>query len=631
MTLPSRDPSRGGGPWFVVFSDTDDAIPVAGPLARTAPRMVPHRSGRPWLIGRWGTSTSGASDSCLIVDGHHLRVAVFGAGPEIVSSLSRVVAGGADHTTVAAAVAELPGSTHLVTTATDGTMRIQGTLAGVRRLFTARVGSVAVTGDRADLVALVAGSSLDERRLAARLLAPYVPYPFSWDSLWSGVQAVPADSALLIDRAGSARLVSRWDPTHPQLTRAEAVGHVRASLQAAVGSRVAASGDGSLSIDLSGGTDSTSLCFLARAAGGTFTTVTQQDPDPGNDDELWADQASAAMNGIPRLLLGRAETGAQFAAPAASGVDFDEPFWELRSHGVFTRLADILASHGSRSHLFGFGGDEAFRSPAVYLHGLVRRNPAVGAAHLRGLRARFRWPWPEIVRGLTDNRPFDRWLSDEGKLLRAPGALPTFPIGWGPPLRLPDWVTPSGEEAVRSLISEVAGGAEALGSAREEHSALERIRLVAMAVRQVDQILQRRSLSAQTPFLDDAVLRWALAVRPEERSTPWRYKPLLVEAMDGIVPNALLGRMTKGDASTEVYAGLRLSLPDLLDLCDGSMLKERGLIDAVRLRKALLRPLSPDVELSAVSNTLTVEAWLRGSEASGTRVLQSDLDVGSTN
>ena len=434
--------------------------------------------------------------------------------------------------------------------------------------------------------------------------------------MWTGVGAIEPDSVVRLERDGTSSLVSRRQLPTAHSSRAAAVDSVRLSLANGVASRVSAAGREGLALDLSGGLDSTSLCFLAQAAGAAaFTTVTHVDPGVGNDDEVWAARASRELAGASRLLLGEAETGTQFASAAASGFECDEPLWELRTYGIFGRLAEVLKEHGVLIHIAGFGGDEVFRTPAIYLYGLIRRRPVLGVSHLRGMRAIARWRWPGIAQGLTDRRSYDRWLLGEAPSLRHQFEPFDFPIGWSTPLRLPPWVTKAGEEAVRSLILEVGADAEPLGETREAHSAMERIRQVALAVRQVNQILQRQGVSLAAPFLDDSVLSAALQVAPEERSTPWSYKPLLTEAMRGIVPAAILGRVTKGDASSEVYAGLRRNLPQLLELCTDSILATRGLIDEAELRRVLLRPLSPEVDLSAVSNTLSTEAWLRSRAA----------------
>ncbi|CAM5718928.1 hypothetical protein SCALM49S_07184 [Streptomyces californicus] len=69
-------------------------------------------------------------------------------------------------------------------------------------------------------------------------------------------------------------------------------------------------------------------------------------------------------------------------------------------------------------------------------------------------------------------------------------------------------------------------------------------------------------LPVAAPFYDDRVLEATLAVRLPDRISPWRYKPLLVEAMRGVVPDALLARTTKDRMSSDEHQGLREHGPE---------------------------------------------------------------------
>ena len=102
------------------------------------------------------------------------------------------------------------------------------------------------------------------------------------------------------------------------------------------------------------------------------------------------------------------------------------------------------------------------------------------------------------------------------------------------------------------------------------------------------------------PYYDDRVVEAGLAVRPEERITPWRYKPLIVEAMRGIVPDESLARQTKANGSGDEDPGLRRHRDELLALFDDSRLARLGLVDAAALREFCAGP-SPRPSSSARS------------------------------
>lgn len=93
--------------------------------------------------------------------------------------------------------------------------------------------------------------------------------------------------------------------------------------------------------------------------------------------------------------------------------------------------------------------------------------------------------------------------------------------------------------------------------------------------------------------------------------TPWQYKPLLTEAMRGIVPAPILGRVTKGDYTTDAHAGFRRHLPQILEFFTDSALAEAGLINPAVLRACLLGPDSDNHTIIALDTTLACETWLR--------------------
>jgi asparagine synthase (glutamine-hydrolysing) len=103
-------------------------------------------------------------------------------------------------------------------------------------------------------------------------------------------------------------------------------------------------------------------------------------------------------------------------------------------------------------------------------------------------------------------------------------------------------------------------------------------------------------------------------VRPEDRVTPWRYKPLIVEAMRGIVPEGSRTRQTKANGSTDVEPGLRRHRAELLALWEDSRLAAAGLVDAAALREACTRPLPPELQFGVLDQLVACEVWLRSLE-----------------
>ncbi len=94
-----------------------------------------------------------------------------------------------------------------------------------------------------------------------------------------------------------------------------------------------------------------------------------------------------------------------------------------------------------------------------------------------------------------------------------------------------------------------------------QHQSLLAVRTAAPWYRQLARVFADDGVQLDSPFFDDRVVEAVLAVRAHEHAGPWRYKPLLADAMRGIVPQPVLGRSTKGEFSDEANSGLRRNLP----------------------------------------------------------------------
>jgi asparagine synthase (glutamine-hydrolysing) len=587
--------------WFVVLADCESARPVGHVLREQATQEIGHPSGRPWLLGRWaaGTATIGqAGPTRIAVLGQHAATADQLAGAagraRAVADLDRLAA-------------SLPGSSHLVASVA-GRVRVQGTVTGVRRVFHARVGGTTVAADRADVLASLLDAGLDARWLAVHLLEPPILYPLAGRPVWQGVAVVPGDHYLVLDGEGQHRSVCWWAPPKPVVPMAEGAPALREALSGAVAART--QGRELVSCDL-GGVDSTAVCCLAARGQAKVVAYTAASPDPLADDVAWAVRTVAGLGNVEHHVIPAEEMPLLY-----HGVALDEPLDEPCSATVdrerWLTIARRAAARGSRLHLVGFGGDELLYGSLAHLHALLRSSPGIALRQLRGFAAKYRWPRGQLLRQLTDRSPYHQWLARVADMVTAPQPPLEEPLlDWGFQPRLPPWATPAAVGAVRELIRDQARTTQPLASGRGQHRELETMRFVSRMTRQFDQLAARLGITLAAPYYDDRVIEAGLAVRPQERITPWRYKPLIVEAMPGIVPDQSLARQTKANGSCDASTGLRRHRAELLALWEDSRLARLGLIDANALRELCTRPLPPELEFGGLDQTVACEVWLR--------------------
>lgn len=557
--------------------------------------VLRHASGRPWLIRHGEMVTAAAGRNRLAVLGSTALTAV-----DLAGLAARATA--ATSAELCAAVARAAGSGILVASL-DGTTVARGTASGLRRLHYATIGGVTVVADEAAPLARAAGGGPDPAAVAQALLVPEVPYPLDPATLWAGVTAVPPDQFVTVAGDGSAMLRRWWWPPEPALPLTDGADQLRAALRAAVAVRARAGG--LVSADLSGGVDSTALCFLAAERPVRLVTLRVRPLDAGNDDPVWAKRAAEQLPAAEHLVLDPISTGTD------EPDDVEQPVGGLLTGAVARRHAAVLAQHGSRTHLGGYGGDEVLGVSRAYLRDLRARRPGLVWRHLRAHRALRHWSWPATLRALADDRSLARWLADTAAGLtdwRLRESGPQF--SWGAAVHLPSWGTPLAADLIRQRLQAVTDIAP-LARQRAQHRAVTAVWTAAHAARQAARMFQLYGVHLAVPYLDDEVVTAALAVDLAERGTPWRYKAMLAEAMRPILPPELHDRRTKGFFAAEGIAAVRRNQARLDELCADLRLADLGLVDPPALRAAIMGP-DPSGRVSlAMERTIATELWLR--------------------
>ncbi|MFF9789189.1 asparagine synthase-related protein [Streptomyces bacillaris] len=578
---------------------------------------VPHPSGRPWVLAR-----------PLFRKVSHLRRggdALVLIGPDRVPEavLAGLLEGARDRAALERRLARLPGLHHVIAHLSGETW-IRGTASGLRRIYHARhpqAGTIA--SDRPAVLAHLTGAPLDDGALALRML-DFLPHPLSRRALWRGVHETGAGYGLALPVAapGTAaapgpREYRWWEPPPPELPLAEGARRVGEAAAASVRAHVG--GLDRISCELSGGLDSTALTFAARATGpAELSLLTVAARDRYSEDEMWARRAVEAAHGPTDALAHHIIPADQapyfYADLAATSAELnDEPLpvapGRARAHLLLSRAH----ATGSRYHLTGYGGDELFLGLPHAYQDLFHGNPLTAWNHLSGLRHQLGWPLLPTLKALLNRSTFPQWLA--GAVTTEPQPVTRTPLlSWGVRQSLRPWFTDHARTLITEEFRTAAERAEPIDRWRGRHVDIDAVRMGARHFQAMEDIGMTIGLPVAAPFYDDRVLEATLAVRLPERISPWRYKPLLVEAMRGVVPDALLARTTKDHMSSDEHQGLREHAHELADLWTGSRLAEHGLVDARHLLRLAAEPFSPVLVEHSISSTVAGETWLRTAE-----------------
>ncbi|GAA3564472.1 hypothetical protein GCM10022222_55230 [Amycolatopsis ultiminotia] len=587
------------GWYFVVFPDCERARPIADRFDREAHRVIRYPSGRPMVLAKMPAD----------------QLVAGGTVPKVAIGLSSATPRRLARSDVDSLAHALAGSFHLVAAEARG-VRVQGSASGLRRVHHAVIDGVPIASDRADVLAGLGGFGFDERALAIRLLRA-LPHPLSEEPLWRGVTPVPPDSAVVLDADGRrSRTVRWWRRPDPVRSRAEGAVQLRAALAEAVAVRTAAGA--TVHCDLSGGLDSTPICYLAAQGPATIVATTMYNEDPGGKEDLyWARRALPAMPGIEQQVGLLDDMPNFFEGMPAVTARLDEP---TQAYLTAPRIRYSIRSaqeRGARLYLTGLGGDHLLHGLPVWDHTVFRRRPLHAWRRIRLSSMLQNRSLGTTLRELLDNESYRGWLSrTAGSARRARQARSEMRLSWDQEIGLPRWLTEDATAAVLERIQEIAEQAQPLGETRAAHAELAMVRDGTRIIRGTEQYAAALDMPFASPFFDDRVVEACFAVRHEERDSPMEFKPLIKAAMRDALPAEFLKRGSKMGGSTQAARGLAAHWPEILGLCEDSPLAALGIVDF----DVLARSESPEhmrARDAMLDDTVNCAVFLRNHGRSG--------------
>ncbi|WP_378732495.1 asparagine synthase-related protein [Nocardia brasiliensis] len=512
-----------------------------------------------------------------------------------------------------AVLGAIDGSFHSVVEL-NGDIYVHGSAYGSRSLYRSRVDGIDIAADTVHALKHLVSARLDVGALAAHLLEP-VPHHLAQRPLLDGIEPVPPGAGLVIAPRGMSLLV-RDKPERALIRDLDAGAHeVRSRLVGAVSARTAAGG--TVTSELSGGYDSTSISFLAARGPAEIKLLTARGRDSANEDLEWALRAAGHMPEVEHTILPDSELPFTYAGLHDGPTWLNEPSPLIAGRSRVGALARLASTFGPSVHLTGHGGDHLFTGAPARYRDLLWRRPFTAWRGLRGYGALGGWRLRDLIYDSVEPAGYHSWWKKNSRPVAGVPEKRKPVLGWAIIPSVPVWATATAEKAIREGIAWMASATDPLARQRGSHFELETIIEGARTVA----VLNRISLAAggpplAAPYFDDRVISAALSVAVQHRVSAWTYKPLLSASVRGIVPDVVLRRQTKDDGSHDVENGLRKHRDELVALWEGSRLGDLGLIDSKKLKQLCANPSSFELEEGTMYTTIACELWLRDLERS---------------
>lgn len=364
------------------------------------------------------------------------------------------------------------------------------------------------------------------------------------DTQFEGVMRLPPASYLMVG-AGRVEQKAYWDPTSAPSIRYKSdedyAEHLQEVFRMAVASRLRSQFP--VGMQLSGGVDSSSVVAVAAdlqvkgsvdCPGLNALSLVFPEWDCDESDFI---QSVAAKSGIPAIRL-PPESVEQDRYRDQVSRYLDYPDYP---NGTMSDPVERLAQErGINVVLTGLGGDEWFQRTDLYLADLLRKGRLLSAA---------RW-----VRSLPEESMFpfrqSPWFVD--------GVSPLVPEGVKDLLRrgrsidsCPAWINP--EFASRNnLLDRLrqplhwrrfgdlarAGGFRAATQGFQTH-----------AIEMEERSAAGFHIELRYPFHDRRIIEFGLGLPPDQRWRDGLHKYVLRQAMQGLLPDKVLGRRSKAEFS----------------------------------------------------------------------------------
>lgn len=518
------------------------------------------------------------------------------------------------------ALVEVDGSRVVIAVRADDVV-VVGDLAGQCPVFYRRSSGQVVVSSHAGTLAALGGRSLDREWLAVRLLLPSASDVWWTQSPWRDVRAVRPGWLLCISSDGRATTTPWLDLDVPNAGLNDGGQALRAALQRAVSARVGAAK--MPTVDLSGGLDSSTVAVLAARAAPVPIRALTLTFDDVEDASAAAHIASAVSNMLHKEL--EVPDDVLPYSDLDRPLIVDEPADYLVAGAWLQWWRRYLAEDGSDVHLGGDGGDGVLLALPSYLADLA--SPRTARAlwwHASGWARLRHQASHTLIRAAVALRrtPYrDALTCAADRLIQgSPG-----PTGWA---RLVSWVDLSGATAwATSEARHLAAGY--LRQHLDKHStpvvpgrfgigdatAWLSLNAFARGLRSEVAVAAACGITLQSPYLDEGVVRACWSVPALARTTPEQPKPLLQHAVDGLVPDSVVNRRTKGDYTALSYRGLRRNADVVDHLLTSSQLGALGLINLQAVRAELQKGVAGlPIRLGAFDTVLGMELWLRSAE-----------------
>lgn len=576
--------------------------------------LASYPSKRPWISG---------TKECIVRSrNHYLDVVLIGHHNTTKKELEQLIGNVSSVDHLDGVANKLVEFDVLLVARDHEKMRIYAPPFQTKSVFWIRKNDTIFVSDEQYPLALLNGFEIDSGVLTARLANAEVTHPFVSMSIWKNVESLGMGESITI-KGLNTRRSNWWTPPEASRSSAELKDILIEGITGAC--KLRTHNRKIVSSDLSGGLDSTTLCFYIAKQNIELNTIFMGVDNELNNDWKWAQRASEEISSNHYYVPYRDVIGEIIRDVPANINYFPEgPSTTATAAASAVPLRRIIKTTGSSLHLNGHGGDALFGRVSSSPWSFLRSNAKNKCRWLWRYRKINRIPVSAMIKMLADNRSFEHELKclSQGR----PRHLKNDHSDYASWIQAPQFslaYTPEAIKYFNDLVEEsVTSNSRPFCEDRSIHQILSYLTVHGISVRRMNLMPERGGVCYDSPYLDKRIVEPALALNHAERTRQQPIKPLLAKVRPKSMSLDYFQRQDKGDYTAETISHYYKIIDRARELFgSGSKLAELGIIKDSEVMRMTNRYSADGSVYSDIIDLEFAERWLCSVES--TKALSS--------
>lgn len=377
-----------------------------------------------------------------------------------------------------------------------------------------------------------------------------------------------------------------------------------------------------ISADLSGGLDSTSLCYFCKDLGVELNTIFLSPEDGADSDAIWSERASKEVSAEHTVLPYSSTITLNSLNPLDiyKALPFG-PSESFRYISLARKIIEIGLKNDIGMHINGHGGDELFGPLSTMAWSLYHSNYPNRIKNLYGFARLNKFNLFKFFKSLVDNES----LSDNLRCLECREIEQIdfdikYSSQWVPKPSVANFVTQTARDLITSCASSYAEqNIEPYSDDKSIHRILEEVEAHSLLQRDLNAMVPNdKSFRFLSPYTAYDIVESAIQYNIDERFNAKVTKPMLAEIRSKSMSLEYFKRRDKGEYTKSTFTEYNNRKNMLQKIfSEECLIYKLGLVDKRKLLQSLNKFSADGEQLENIMRIQIIEYWLRGYCESG--------------